>query len=548
MRARPIALMALVLLIPVPAHAQWSTSLAVDNFACHAIRPQTDLVAVSDGAGGVVSAWVDIRSGSRYDLYAQRTDADGFNLWPPDGAVVDTATTGTMQVLTGCPDDSGGVILVWQHAGGPAANRLLAQRIDRNGQLRWGANFRVSTPNVTQTLPQVVPDGSGGAIVLWADWWQGATIANVYGQRIDRNGTRLWGTKGDSLAERGEIRRISAVPRTGGGAYFAFWRTNGVISAAGIDANGASLWGTDSITTVPMSTAPPQFAGAATNDGVVFWVGDGTRLLARKFTDAGAAWPSSQWVATHALHKSTPLITSDGAGGVIVSWSDGRTAGQSVIYAQRMASDGVPAWAPDGERVGAPLANGGAHALSADGVGGAWVATTATPGPWVQHLSPSGHDLLPSSGVNISSSASQFPFGGAFIVPNKDGGWILAFDGTIVSSTSNDIRLKRFFANGSVTTVGVEEGPNHRRSPTLLAGPNPAVRHVTLRFMLPRADRARLEVFALGGERVAVLADGGLPAGAHSCALDLGALSPGVYHARLVVGSTVVGTRFVHVR
>ncbi len=547
---RRILLLALLLLAaPVTARAQWVTALNADNHACNAIRGQTDPIVVPDGQGGVITAWRDVRSGSRYEIYAQHTDANGYNLWGAQGTVVDTSL-GTLAELHACSDDSGGVILVWYRATITNPKRLIAQRIDANGQLRWAPGYRVSTLENTQTLPRVVADGQGGALVIWAGWIGASAVANIDGQRLDRNGTRLWSASGDSVMARGEVRSLVMVRRAAGGAYIGYWRSNGVISAWAIDNDNHGLWtGPDSITTAPMNTAPPAIGGTATNDGAVFWVGDGTKLLTRKFDDSGAAWSSSRWVATHAYTKNVPRIVTDGAGGAIVSWRDGRPGDTFSAYAQRMAADGTPGWTPDGERVGTPITlNGGGHALAADGLGGAWIATSGYPGEWVQHISSTGAKWLPEGGVNISSTASYFGYDTGTILPGTGGSWILAIQDDTQGATAEDITLKRFFGDGSLSTVGVRGTPADAPSLALSAGPNPARDRATLRFVLPRGGSARLEVFGLRGERVATLADGAMDAGAHASTLDLRALPPGVYHARLVTDAGTATARIAHVR
>jgi hypothetical protein len=40
------------------------------------------LVAIPDGAGGVIAAWIDNRTGN-FRVYAQRVDADGNLPWGP---------------------------------------------------------------------------------------------------------------------------------------------------------------------------------------------------------------------------------------------------------------------------------------------------------------------------------------------------------------------------------------------------------------------------------------------------------------------------------
>jgi hypothetical protein len=65
------------------------------------------------------------------------------------------------------------------------------------------------------------------------------------------------------------------------------------------------------------------------------------------------------------------------------------------------------------------------------------------------------------------------------------------------------------------------------------AYPNPFNPQARLRFSLPETAPVRLEVFDLMGRRVAVLADGVLPAGAHEVSFDGSALASGLYLYRL---------------
>lgn len=74
--------------------------------------------------------------------------------------------------------------------------------------------------------------------------------------------------------------------------------------------------------------------------------------------------------------------------------------------------------------------------------------------------------------------------------------------------------------------------------------PNPFSRETAIRFALPEPTAVALEVFDLGGRRVAVLAEGTLPAGQHAVSFRPGArgapgggpLSSGVYFVRLTAG------------
>ena len=73
--------------IPTIARAQWAPD---GTPVCTATQAQSAPTAASDGAGGVILAWTDLRDGN-LDVYAQRLNAAGAALWAPDGVPVCTA-------------------------------------------------------------------------------------------------------------------------------------------------------------------------------------------------------------------------------------------------------------------------------------------------------------------------------------------------------------------------------------------------------------------------------------------------------------------------
>ncbi len=75
--------------------------------------------------------------------------------------------------------------------------------------------------------------------------------------------------------------------------------------------------------------------------------------------------------------------------------------------------------------------------------------------------------------------------------------------------------------------------------------PSPFSGHAMVRFSLPAAGDARLEVFDVRGARIATLADGAHGAGEHVVALEGGRLASGVYFCRLTAGAQRQVARFV---
>jgi choice-of-anchor B domain-containing protein len=101
-------------------------------------------------------------------------------------------------------------------------------------------------------------------------------------------------------------------------------------------------------------------------------------------------------------------------------------------------------------------------------------------------------------------------------------------------------RLESILAN--------EPGAGGDDALTLTAAPNPVRGTGTLRFALPGAAEVRLSVYDALGREVAVLAEGARGAGPHEAALDVAALPPGVYLARLVASGRSTTARLTVAR
>ncbi|MCX5753017.1 MAG: hypothetical protein NTW97_05145, partial [Candidatus Krumholzibacteria bacterium] len=150
-----------------------------------------------DGSGGAIIAWMDTRRWS--DIYAQRISASGAAEWTADGVrICDSPSYQWMPDILG--DGAGGAIVTW--SGGEGDLDIRAQRLDSDGAVQWSSTgVTVCAATGSQTAPSLVSDGSGEAIVIWADERNGE--ADVYAQRIDASGIALWTPDGVAIVTAG---------------------------------------------------------------------------------------------------------------------------------------------------------------------------------------------------------------------------------------------------------------------------------------------------------------------------------------------------------
>ncbi len=141
----------------------------------------TNRIITSDGAGGAIAIWEDLRKGLT-SVYAQKIDADGNIKWQSGGEeVCYIETNSSFWPYTAVSDGSGGAIITFG---------VRAQRIDAAGRIVWpdgGIRFTAAGTHATDY------DGHGGAVIAWGE------SRRSYVQRIDAEGNLLWGTKGIRL-------------------------------------------------------------------------------------------------------------------------------------------------------------------------------------------------------------------------------------------------------------------------------------------------------------------------------------------------------------
>jgi glucose/arabinose dehydrogenase len=94
----------------------------------------------------------------------------------------------------------------------------------------------------------------------------------------------------------------------------------------------------------------------------------------------------------------------------------------------------------------------------------------------------------------------------------------------------------------------VPEGPPPAGYELSQTYPNPFNPRTTVRYVIPRQERVRLEVFTVAGELVAVLVDQVQPAGPHEVAFEPKGIASGLYFCRMRAGSFKAGTKLFYLR
>ncbi len=422
--------------------------------------------AALQAGGRTLVAWSDARNGEDFYVYSQVVDAQGTLTpsLPPIAAGVPwhafnhpislTAPPATLRFLYGVPDQEGGAVVCWARAEPAILSDFRAQRLSGEGTELWeseGVPLLDRTANVDMaSLPRFVPDGAGGAILVWTEYT--ASSRNVYVQRISSQGAVLWASGGVPVEEDTSPRILVGAVPDGAGGVFVFWdpfsptgtATDGLY-AQRIDASGMRAWSSGGVLLSSDPVSASNFAASPDGEGgvVLAWIRSVNEsgnvqsfLRARRLDSNGSwVWDAETSVAEQSGYWRSPRIVPSGAGTFILSWQ-APEQGQGRIVVQKLNSAGIVQWDPRGT-VGTPedrVCEGGL--LAPDAEGGAFLAFFAiepgdpflSRGIYLSRISASGSLLWDSSGIQVAPPSDYFSLAHlAGLQPDGAGGAYVAW-------------------------------------------------------------------------------------------------------------------------
>ena len=139
-------------------------------------------------------------------------------------------------------------------------------------------------------------------------------------------------------------------------------------------------------------------------------------------------WSSPVAITEDSSLQESPISVSDGAGGAIIVWLDGRYT--DTLFAQHLDSSGTRLWSADGVLMTATFGNPQYYSMVSDGSGGAIVAWEGDPSPdeccaiFAQRILSGGTPAWSAGGVLLTPDPT---FTAVKTVSDGAGGAIIAF-------------------------------------------------------------------------------------------------------------------------
>ena len=424
---------------------------------CTADENQEDPKVIGDGQGGAIITWGDYRNGSNWDIYAQRINKAGDELWTINGTAICTAI-GDQIELQLVSDGQGGAIITWEDHRSGSNYDIYAQRINSNGVVNWMTNgIAICTASNYQCEPQLVSDGQGGAIISWEDYRSGSNY-DIYAQRINKAGDELWTINGVAICTTIGHQYDSRLVSDGMGGAIISWedlRIEWDIYAQRINSKGVVNWTANGIAicTEPAQQYELQLVSDGQGGAIITWqdwrIVSTVDLYAQRINSKGIVnWTTNGVpVCTASDNQRYQQLVCDGQGGAIVTWEDSR--GSDVdIYAQRVNSNGAVNWTIDGIPVGIATNTQTDPQIVMDGKGGAIITwgdyRNGNFDIYAQHIGPNSGILWTSDGIPIctATGTQKIPQ----LVYNE--GVIFAWQDERAGSSVDDIYIQRVVTGG----------------------------------------------------------------------------------------------------
>lgn len=312
-----------------------------------------------DGTGGGYFVWMDELNGDDFDIFGQHVGPTGTRLWTVDGIAISAERDHQLEPHVG-PDGAGGATVVYIDKRG-LNNSIQTQRIDAAGNLLLpGGGIETWRDPGTQAPPMVLHLAGGNVMVAWSEYRSGSW--DVRSRILDADGIEKTPafTLNEELAA-GEQQPVALIDDGAGGGIVVWTSEVGdhdvMLYAQRLNSGGVAQWHDNGVPLIstPGLVDPPVVTGDGAGGVIVSWADHRQNfaeadLYAQHVSPAGnALWGNDGLnVCGVTGDLTSPVITSDGGGGAILAWLDYR-ASQPQIYGQSLDGAGAAQWTTNGK-------------------------------------------------------------------------------------------------------------------------------------------------------------------------------------------------------
>ena len=302
-----------------------------------------------DNSGGAIVIYAVYETPTKQDFYVQRISAEGDFLWGEKGVLIGSGNGVSSKAVS---DGSGGAIVMWaefppEPEGEPPypEGEVHAAKVDSEGNVQW----RRDIPGIKKAIP----DGSGEVIIAFVD------DGNLSVLKIDSEGNLPWGEDGLSLNLPDAY--LCSIASDGSGGVITVleideYGREDIICAQRVDSEGNTLWGSGGAQVFVGPAEGPRVANDGSGGAVIVFeqltpsedgIGyiDSDIYVQKVDAEGSVLWgPDGVPFYTGPSYPDVSQIVADGAGGATVFFF---FAEFWTTYAQRIDADGHKLWNED---------------------------------------------------------------------------------------------------------------------------------------------------------------------------------------------------------
>jgi len=348
----------------VSAFAQWSTDPAMPLAVADRSGPQVQPKIVGIAGGGFYISWFDSSTGG-YDVYLQRLDVEGNEMWAHNGVLVADRGFSSTQDYGLSVDTLGNALLAFRDDRG-ATTEVTVSKIGLDGTLLWGADgVQVSSGGFFVAAPRVTGTSDGNVVVAWT------SDVNVMVQKLDPAGADLWGSGLTLSPAAGSFTAADIHAADSGTAILSFTHMIGgfpspiqLWTQKLASANGAFLWGSGHVPVYDQAGGSlqignfPPFVPDGSGGAVFTWYTSTPSLQCRvqRILANGSEAFAHQGVevSTNAaqIRVSPRAAFNPTTQEIFVAWREQNgNQSQSALYAQKLDASGVRQWTDNGSQL-----------------------------------------------------------------------------------------------------------------------------------------------------------------------------------------------------
>lgn len=420
------------ILLASQLEAQWTNDIDVNTPISIGTGQRYVEEIVSDGVGGAYIVWDDYGY-TQYgpvQVYVQRISSTGYIVWQEDGVSV-SLTPQTQVIPEMCIDGKGGVIIAWIDER-QSNSDIYAQRFNANGARLWGNNgVAISIESNTQYLREISPDGNGGALIVWKDFRYGE--GDIFAQKVDSGGIVQWQSGGAPVCVLPGEHGGPDIVSDGAGGAFVVWDDNrpGGIYMQRLDPTGTPLWtlnGKRICLYASCGGGVPKIQSDGSTGAIVLWKNVG--IHGQRISSSGnILWGSGGVLVTPDAGYTFDMAT-DASGGAIICTGIESAYARTDIYAQRIASDGSLPWGSVSVAICTTRTSDLSHPrLAPDGEGGAIITwgdlRNDSIDVYAQRVDSLGNPLWSANGIAVSTASRDQKW--PFVLSDGTGGGIFTW-------------------------------------------------------------------------------------------------------------------------